>query len=395
MSRRLVARSADLSRLQQEGYDLQIRANQLLIKVPYATAGRAVAYGYLASELTLSGEATTTPGNHVVFFIGETPTALPCNAEGVVLTDLINQMGPIDLGGGLVASCSFSHKPNPTYPDYYEKMSTYADMLLAYAQVLDPTATPRTFPPIRTDEDESVFRYLDAASSRARIGAVTDKLRLNKVVIIGLGGTGSYILDLVAKTPVDEIHLYDADTFLTHNAFRSPGAATADELDAAPKKVDYLQATYDAIHRHVIAHPEHVGEQNIDELRGASFVFVAIDAGPGKRLILEKLEEFRISVIDVGMGIYQVGDALGGLIRTTTSTPGQTAHVWEQVSFADQSEDDDYEQSIQIADLNMINAALAVIRWKKLFGFYTDFENEHTSVYTIDGNHLLNEDQGA
>jgi len=43
----------------------------------------------------------------------------------------------------------------------------------------------------------------------------------------------------------------------------------------------------------------------------------------------------------------------------------------------------------------MLNAALAVIKWKKLFGFYFDFEQELSSTYTIDGNHLLNEDQAA
>ena len=36
---------------------------------------------------------------------------------------------------------------------------------------------------------------------------------------------------------------------------------------------------------------------------------------------------------------------------------------------------------------------LAVIKWKKLSGFYCDLEREHHSTYTLDGNMLLNEDQ--
>jgi hypothetical protein len=40
------------------------------------------------------------------------------------------------------------------------------------------------------------------------------KLELGKIAIIGLGGTGSYVLDLAAKTPVKEIHLFDGDKFL-------------------------------------------------------------------------------------------------------------------------------------------------------------------------------------
>ena len=56
---------------------------------------------------------------------------------------------------------------------------------------------------------------------------------MKKVVIVGLGGTGGYLLDLLAKTPIEEIHLYDDDIFGTHNAFRAPGAAS---LDDAPRR---------------------------------------------------------------------------------------------------------------------------------------------------------------
>lgn len=396
MSRQLISRSPDLQRLRDEGYDLDIPSDHLLVRVPYVTADRTVAYGTLASTLTTSGDRTATPDTHVVYFIGATVEDYPCDSQGRRLDQLIIQHGPIALGGELVASCMFSRKPDPTYPDYYAKMSTYADMLLGHAQAIDPTVTAKTFPPIPTDETESVFRYFDSATSRARIGAVTDKLRLGKVVIIGVGGTGSYILDCVAKTPVGEIHLYDRDTMLTHNAFRAPGAATLEELTAAPRKVDYLQAKYDAMHRHVIAHAVHVDESNIDELRDADFVFLSIDGSPGKKFIIEQLQVFGIPFVDTGMGVYQTGDALGGLVRTTASAPGHTDPIWAdgRISFAE-ADADVYEQNIQIVELNMLNAALAVIRWKKLVGFYTDLEHEFSNIYTIDGNHLLNEDQAA
>jgi hypothetical protein len=47
----------------------------------------------------------------------------------------------------------------------------------------------------------------------------------------------------------------------------------------------------------------------------------------------------------------------------------------------------------RVADLNALNAAMAVIKWKKLLGFYHDFEHEHFSAYTVDGNRLSNEDR--
>ncbi len=52
-----------------------------------------------------------------------------------------------------------------------------------------------------------------------------------------------------------------------------------------------------------------------------NFVFIAVDNGAVKRLIVTKLQEYGISFIDVGMGLYEVDGALGGQLRVTTSTP--------------------------------------------------------------------------
>ena len=71
-----------------------------------------------------------------------------------------------------------------------------------------------------------MFLYEDTASSRADIVTINSKLKSLRIGIVGLGGTGSYVLDFVAKTPVKEIHLFDGDTFDQHNAFRAPGAAS-------------------------------------------------------------------------------------------------------------------------------------------------------------------------
>lgn len=398
MSKLLVSRSPDLSRLQAEGYDIDVEANNLIVRVPYVDANRTVRWGKLVSELTVvmdaaaGGERTGPMSTHVANFVGATPVDLPCDSQGQVLQALIHQQGPIPLGGDLIASCSFSHKPNPIYPDYYEKMTTYADMLLSEVHEIDWTVKVQTHPPIEASEDETPLRYFDSATSRAGIGAVTDRVRGQKIVIVGLGGTGSYILDAVAKTPVAEVHLYDNDTYLTHNAFRSPGAATFDQLKHQPFKVHHHQTTYDAMHRGIVAHPDRVTEANIDELRNASFVFLAMDTSPQKLFIIEKLQEFDVPMADCGIGVYQAGTAIGGMVRTTTSSSKQNDPTWinETISFADE-DDDKYSQNIQIAELNMLNAAFAVIAWKKHFGFYADFENETSSVYTIDGNHLVNE----
>ena len=69
-------------------------------------------------------------------------------------------------------------------------------------------------------------------------------------------------------------------------------------------------------------------------------------------------------------------------------------HEKQRIPFTDSDGQDEYDQNIQLADLNALNAVLAVIKWKKLRRFYRDLENEHYSTYTTDGNALTNEDRG-
>jgi hypothetical protein len=63
------------------------------------------------------------------------------------------------------------------------------------------------------------------------------------------------------------------------------------------------------------------------------------------------------------------------------------------VPLADTDEENEYNRNIQIADLNALNAALAVIKWKKLAGFYRDDRHEHHATYTVAANMLLSEDE--
>ena len=64
----------------------------------------------------------------------------------------------------------------------------------------------------------------------------------------------------------------------------------------------------------------------------------------------------------------------------------------KRISFSDNADRNEYDVNIQIADLNALNATLAVIKWKKLMGFYQDLDGEHHSTYTVGGNMLRNED---
>ncbi len=393
MSHRLINRSPDLKQLRDEGYDIEIRSGHLLVKgVPYVNTQKQLKRGTLVSKLTLANDATVKPDGHVAFFVGE----YPCDQNGAPIARIHNQSEKKQLGENLIIDHTFSAKPlDGPYENYHAKMTTYVAILSGPAQVIDSAWSAKTFPVIEANDEESVFKYIDTASSRYEVAAVSAKLDLERVAIIGLGGTGSYVLDLVAKTHVREIHLFDGDVFSQHNAFRSPGAPSGEELEEKLSKTAYFERIYSRMRRGVFSHPVYVNSTNVDQLRGMNFVFLCLDSGNAKKLIVEKLEEFALPFVDVGMGVFLTDTALGGILRVTTSTVKKRDHVAgkNRISFSDGDAHNEYNTNIQIADLNALNAALAVVKWKKLFGFYHDFEHEHYSTYTIDGNKLINEDQ--
>ncbi len=228
MSQQLINHSPDLKRLRDEGYEIEVRGGYLLIHhIPFVDQNNQIQYGILVTTLTLScNERTGTPDNHVIHFIGDNP----CEIDGTVITAIQHSNTTSVLNHQVTVNRSFSNKPAAGYPNYYEKVKRYADIISAPAKYLDPSVTEKTFKVIPDSGNETVFEYIDTNSSRANIEMINAKLERQKIAIIGLGGTGAYILDLVAKTPVKEIHIYDGDTFDQHNAFRSPGSSAMNDL---------------------------------------------------------------------------------------------------------------------------------------------------------------------
>lgn len=287
--------------------------------------------------------------------------------------------------------------PGREYLDFHELITTYAGLVSGHALRIDPGATPRRRRcAVPVEDGESPFHYMDTASARAGLVWLNRRLVGERVGIVGLGGTGSYVLDLVAKTPVRAIHLFDDDGFEQHNAFRSPGAASLDDLDAGRSKVDHFAAVYSRMHTGVFPHRIRLDRDNVRLLDLVDFAFVCIDDGPAKRPIIDRLERGGKSFIDVGMGVEFDQHGLFGTVRVTTSTLRMRSHVHERerIPFVGGGEPDAYATNIQIADLNALNAALAVMRWKRLRGFYADGRREHHSTFDVDGNHVINTDIG-
>lgn len=393
MSHQLISRSPHLLRLRNEGYNLDAMGPYLLVRdVPYVNAQSQVCKGVLVMMLDLTADVAVRPNDHTAHFIGD----CPCDSQGRPLVQIINNSQPNQLLPGLLVNHYFSAKPRSgNYADYYEKVSIYVAILSGQAEAIEKGVTAKTFAPIRSDVEETVFAYTDTASARAGIGMPTEKFKGLKIAVVGLGGTGAYILDQVAKTPVAEIHLFDGDVLQQHNAFRYPGAIPFATLERALKKVDYLQEVYGQLHRNIISHPCMITADNVGELRGFDYVFLSVDNTVVRELVVRELRGTHTSLLDVGMGVHLVGETqqVWGTCRVTTLTPEHHEHAGRTMPLTENAAEDAYRSNIQIADLNALNAMLAVGMWKRLCGFYVDSCQADHFTYSTNLNEMGNSEE--
>lgn len=391
MLRALINHSPDLKRLLDEGYKLELRDGLLLVhRIPYVNSSSEIREGVLVTNLNLVGNKTARPKNHVIHFIGDQP----CEKDGKIITSIKHNTTTRNLSKSVIVNRSFSNKPTNGYSDYYQKITRYIAIISAPAISLDSSKTARVYEAIEACPEESVFNYIDTNSTRAEIGVISEKLVGHKIGIIGLGGTGSYVLDLLAKTPVKEIHLFDGDYFLQHNAFRSPGAPSLKELKRQNFKTEYFKKIYSKMHRGIKSNHNYVDESNSYLLEELDFIFLCIDKGSAKKCITEYLISNHIPFIDVGIDVSVAGQSLIGTTRSTLVTDQMTDHIPQRITMTDRDADE-YASNIQIAELNAFNAIMAVIKWKKYVQFYQDEEGEFSTFYSTNMNEIFNEDHQA
>lgn len=392
-----IAPDAALSQLQQEGYSVEVREQHLLLHaVPYVTSSREVARGTLICTYVQNAGAVIPPDNHQVWWTGE----YPCFATGMPIEALRNEDCPRELFPSCHIQHRFSNKPDgiSNFADHYSKLTHYAQLIQAQARVLDGSVDARGKPNVSIPQASvSPFAYEDSASARASIQGVSARLSAIKLGLVGLGGTGSYILDQLAKTPVAEIHLFDGDCFLQHNAFRSPGAAASSDFASSPNKADYFKKRYELMHRGIFSHPHFVDIGSVATLDGLDFVFVCVDQGAARSCIVEHLVAQKIPFIDVGMNLQLISESskLIGTCRVTLCTAQQNDHVPSYVPMDEDRDDAIYHQNIQIADMNALNAQLAVMKWKQFQGFYQDDFGSHNLTFSVNTMSLVRAASGA
>ena len=373
-----------IARLLADGYDIVLESGHLVVRrLPYLGPCGICRDGRLILPIDdTGGVLSDASGDHRIWFAGDEPR----DERGTVLAS----PGPHPFGNGETANYMMSFKPaSGSYPTLHEKVRHYAHILRDAAKHVDPTVTDTPGAAFQVVEDGLPLVYRDTNTTRAGLTALNEIFRGHTIAIVGVGGTGSYILDQVAKTWVDGIILIDGDEFENHNAFRAPGAAAQEVLQAKRNKAEYFAEEYSRMHTGIAAYPVGLTADNLHLLEGATFVFLAAADAEERPAIMQWLRERAVPFIDVGMSFREGdGGGLTGMAKVTTYLPEDDARVPTSPVIAPGA--DDYSSNVQVAELNALNAILAVIRWKRHLGFYATHETTNLTVYKLYLNELRN-----
>lgn len=372
MFQKLVNHNEDIGRLVNKGYAISCDSNYLIVRdIPFLDENLELVWGAIVAKLVAVDKFRFVQDDHQVFFAGGVPYGL----DGEPIKNLGG--GPCSLAlsneaNDIVVQRRFSNKPKVAqkYLDFFDKIDSYVTIISGPAMSRHG-ADPLTFRVKEGCNQQSVFKVNDTLTSRAEITDLSERFHGEVVGVIGLGGTGSYLLDFLVKTPVKEIRAFDADVFHVHNAFRSPGRLDDNELGRS--KADVYGNRYENFRTGVSAKEIFVDEDTADELDGVTFAFVCVDKGSSRSEIFEILIAKNIPFIDVGMGLKRRNGSLNGMARVTYFGAKSSRETLEK-GFAELSDNpaDLYRANIQIGELNALNAALAIIRYKQLRGFYFD-----------------------
>jgi molybdopterin/thiamine biosynthesis adenylyltransferase len=386
--RELASHNEDLGRLLERKLALKLDSSYLVVRdLPYLDQAGQLKIGALVTKLVFVDNLRIGPQeNHQVFFAG----SLPHNIDGTPIPNLGSQIATLALGDpSIVVERQFSNKPSEGFSNLFDKIESYVTLISGPAQTRDGI-TPYTG---RVDEGElheSVFKFHDTLTSRAEIGDLAQRFKDEVVMIVGLGGTGTYVLDLLAKTPVKEIRGFDHDVFYVHNAFRSPGRLEASELGF--KKAAVCRGRYENFRTGVVIEPRFIDASSEAEVRGVTFAFVCVDKGSSRAGIFELLLANQIPFIDVGMGIDRKPGPLSGMVRMTYY-PRENGAAIRDARLAEMVDDpnDIYRTNVQLAELNALNAAVAVIKYKQIRGFYHNDRSWDHLLFGIDDLHVVGE----
>jgi hypothetical protein len=366
--------------LDETGYLIDFVGGYLVIYgLPYLDSQGGLQHGDWISPLDLDGPVIGPPSNHQAWWRG----VRPHDQQGRALR-LGGGDGALTVTPELITTSSFSYKlldeqgcMRP-YQSFEEKVRTYIDTITMPAINAYANATPLRAIAVKVAAQGSPLRFPDTMSARYHLNDLSALLRGKKVAIVGLGGTGAFILDSVARTHLEQIALFDDDKVHLHTIFRWPGFIPG---AIGKLKVEALATHYDQWHTGILPIAERITADNVMRLREFDFVFVSIDEGPARLLIVDWLSANDIPFVDCGMGLNRSTVGLSGFVRITGTDRDAFDNNRGTVRLpVENAKADEYRKQAQIPELNALNANMAVIRFKQHFGL---LDRESAATATI------------
>jgi hypothetical protein len=256
-----------IQRLLDEGYALYRRGAYVVASVPYLDINGNLHTGLMVDTLNFEedGRVRIAPTNHQMYFVG----LQPYDNHGRILFGG-NGANTVPLFDGKSSSFYWSWKlKDPSgqmrdYQDLHEKFVEYIAYVSGPAEAKCPEFKITPFVGLTQDRSACPFPFEDMNSARANLGELDKLLESDVVAVVGAGGTGSYLFDLISKTRVKKIKLFDFDVVDLHNAFRMPGPTNREHL--GQPKVRVIEQRYEGWHAGT-----EVYEVNVDCSSGALF----------------------------------------------------------------------------------------------------------------------------
>jgi len=373
----LANHNEDLKRLLEKGYAIAEDHGYLVVRdIPYLDSRGNCQKGAIVALISDVDGKKVKPHDHQIFFAGSHPHGL----DGTPMSGLGGGPATLALPSSpdVVVERSFSNKLMEggtlrDYRDFFEKIENYVHIISGPA-VEKYGETPYTHRLIEAIPTKSVFKFRDTLTSRALLVDLSARFADDVVAVIGLGGTGSYVLDFLVKLSVKEIRGFDFDDFHVHTSYRSPGTLNH-ETELGTKKADVYRSRYESFRDGLSFEPCYIDAHSLEKLNGVTFGFVCVDKGASRSGIFDLLFSLGIPFIDVGMGLQrtQAQGPIDGTLRATYYS-AQDGPRLRDLNLAELVDDpqDEYRIHIQTAELNALNAAMAIIKFKQIRGFYAD-----------------------
>lgn len=236
---------------------------------------------------------------------------------------------------------------------------------------------------MKTDHDFSRQSFLGDRAQEILAGI--------RVVIAGLGGGGSHIVQQLAHVGVGEIRLIDPDSMESSNLNRLVGA-TQEDVDKATPKVEIAKRTIQAIRPWINAVVDQKKWQEVDYLlKDAHLIFGCLDGYQQRDYLEGAARRYCIPYIDIGMDVTKVSDnafaVAGQMIMTRPDGPCMRClgFITDERVNKEENKYGDAGINPQVVWTNGTLASLAVGAFIKLVTPWFDANDKYTWL-ELDGN---------